>query len=83
MSDPEETADTLMRKIGPIPEHKIRTAVLAKALAKMDESEALEVIRLILKRGGEGAPRYRLGIKSLKDIPEIVRHIGRRKMSGI
>jgi hypothetical protein len=83
MPTPEEKADTLMRKIGSISEPKSRTAVLARAIAKLDDNHAVEVIRIILQRGAQKIPRYQVGFRSLKNIPEVVRHIGPRKMSGI
>ena len=83
MTTPEEQAEILTHKIGPIPELKSRTVILAKTLAKLNENQAVEVIRIILRRGARKIPRYQLALKSLKDIPELVRHIGRRKMSGI
>jgi len=83
MSTPEEKADALMRKLGSISEPRSRTAVLGRALARLDDDQAVEVIRLILTRGGQKIPRYQVGLRSFKNIPELVRHIGPRKMSGI
>jgi hypothetical protein len=55
MPSPEEKADAIMAKIGPLREVKIRTAVLARELKKLSEDMALEVFRVILQRGFESS----------------------------